>query len=488
VLVSGAASNTIGSDQAANIIAANVENGVELAGSGATTNTVAGNRIGTSGIDDLGNGLEGVLVTGPANNIGTQSAQNVISGNVRNGVKISGADGNSLRNNLVGVDANGTSAIANGQNGIFIDGSANTVIGDEISPPNVVGGNTLDGLVLNGAATTGTDVFNSVFGDAPGGTGSPNAGNGIAIKNGASDNEIGGLPTLQGPRANVIRQNSGRGVFVTNSTSVRNHIQDNSIDANGGLGIDLNPVGVTPNDNTDPDTGPNTLQNFPVLTSAVTGGGVVSLNGSINSTPSTVFTLDVYASPTCDASGNGEGAAFVGTTTLPATGGGGNRTFNNLDIPGVVAPNQAITLTATDPNGNTSEFSACVVAPEAFANVSANLADSPDPVLHGTNLTYTVTVANSGPNRAIGTSLTQTLGQRLSFVSATPSAGTCQLAGTRVICDLGAVGSGGSVTVTIVATVSASFTGTISNTATATSNVTDPNPANNASTQTTVVN
>jgi CSLREA domain-containing protein/uncharacterized repeat protein (TIGR01451 family) len=487
VLVSAAANNEIGSDQGANVIGANGHNGVELAGSAATTNAVAGNRIGTSGIDDLGNTLDGVLVSGPSNTIGTQSGQNVVSGNGQNGIEISGANGNTLLNNLVGVDAAGTSAIANALDGILVNASANTAIGNPVSPPNVVGGNTLDGIVLSGAGTTGTEIFNNIVGDAPGGTGSPNSGNGIRVRNGASDNTIGATATQDGPRANVIRLNGARGVLVEDSTSLRNTIQANSIDANGALGIDLAPVGVTANDNQDADSGPNRLQNFPVLTSAVTGGGFVSLNGSINSTPNTVFTIDVYASPTCDGSLNGEGAAFVGTATLPATGGGGTRAFAALDIPGNVAPNQAITLTATDPNGNTSEFSPCVVAPEALANVSAALVDSPDPVVHGNNLTYTVTVANAGPNRALGTSLTQTLGQRLTFVSATPTVGTCDQVGTRVICDLGTLASGQSATVTIVATVSASFTGTIQNTATATSDVTDPTLANNTSTQTTTV-
>jgi uncharacterized repeat protein (TIGR01451 family) len=220
----------------------------------------------------------------------------------------------------------------------------------------------------------------------------------------------------------------------------------------------------------------------------VTGGGFLSLNGTLNSAPNTVFTIDVYSSPSCDASQNGEGATFVGTATLPATGVGGNRPFPALDIPGVVPPNQAITLTATDPDGSTSEFSKCVVAPEAVANLSASLADSPDPVVHGNNLTYSVTVTNAGPNRALGTSLTQTLGQRLTLVSATPTVGTCDPIGSRVICDLGNLASSQSLSVTIVATVSASFTGTITNTATATSGVTDPNQANNASTQATVVN
>ena len=127
------------------------------------------------------------------------------------------------------------------------------------------------------------------------------------------------------------------------------------------------------------------------------------------------------------------------------------------------------------------------MAPDARADLSANLVDSPDPVTHGQNLTYTVTVANSGPEKSVGTQLTQTL-SKVTFVSATPSVGTCALNGNRVVCDLQKLLPGHTDTVTIVVTVSASFTGQLSNTATAVGLRTDPNPANNASTQTTTVN
>lgn len=70
---------------------------------------------------------------------------------------------------------------------------------------------------------------------------------------------------------NLIAFNGAHGVRVLNG--IGTGILSNSIYANGLLGIDLDPAGITPNDNGDGDMGPNKLQNFPVLTSASTTNG-----------------------------------------------------------------------------------------------------------------------------------------------------------------------------------------------------------------------
>ena len=82
----------------------------------------------------------------------------------------------------------------------------------------------------------------------------------------------------------------------------------NDIHSNGGQGIDLDDDGVTVNDDGDGDSGANTLQNSPVVTSAVTDGvGSITITGAINSTASTTFEIDLFANSTLDASGDGEG-------------------------------------------------------------------------------------------------------------------------------------------------------------------------------------
>jgi hypothetical protein len=134
------------------------------------------------------------------------------------------------------------------------------------------------------------------------------------------------------------------------------------------LGIDLlggtegigAATGVTANDPCDADIGigaPNNLQNYPVLTSATSSGGITTVAGILDSTSSTAFTVDFYANSACDASGNGEGQTFLGSTTV-TTDGSCNGSFVVV-LPFDVPVGGSVTATAIDPAGNTSEFSPC---------------------------------------------------------------------------------------------------------------------------------
>jgi uncharacterized repeat protein (TIGR01451 family) len=118
-------------------------------------------------------------------------------------------------------------------------------------------------------------------------------------------------------------------------------------------------------------------------------------------------------------------------------------------------------------------------------DLSISKTDSPDPVVKGSNLTYTVTVTNTGANDASGVEVTDTLPGDVDFVSATPSQGTCNQNGATVTCQLGQVNAGQTATVTIV--VKTKKQGTLSNTAVVTS-PNDTNATNNSATATTTVN
>jgi hypothetical protein len=87
----------------------------------------------------------------------------------------------------------------------------------------------------------------------------------------------------------------------------------------------------------------------------------MTLSASLNSTASTTFAIDFYASPSCDASGNGEDATFLGSASL-TTNGSGNGSVAGQTFPFPNGLGNIITATATDPAGNTSEFSACATA------------------------------------------------------------------------------------------------------------------------------
>jgi hypothetical protein len=138
-----------------------------------------------------------------------------------------------------------------------------------------------------------------------------------------------------------------------------NSLRGNAIYDNTGLGIDLNGDGVTSNDVGDVDGRANQSQNFPTLLAAAAGGNT-RVAGTLASAPNTTYVLDFYASAVRDPSGYGEGQQWLGFATV-TTDAAGNASFDGT-LPGSSTAGQWITATATDPAGNTSEFSAALLA------------------------------------------------------------------------------------------------------------------------------
>ncbi|MBC8095903.1 MAG: right-handed parallel beta-helix repeat-containing protein, partial [Akkermansiaceae bacterium] len=345
--------------------------GIKLSGSGG--NVIEGCFIGVdaSGADQ-GNEANGILIVDCATNLigGTAlAARNVISGNSSDGIEIGGtlARGNRMVNNLVGLDQTGLLDVGNGSYGIYLVASANLVGGAAATDRNVISGNFY-GVGINGAGTSGTNVIqNNLIGTDH--TGSAAVGNSFA-----------GLYLQLNSHANLITNNtiaftSGEGIAILNG--IGNTIRRNSIFANARLGIDLGTSsGVTANDLGDADTGANQLQNYPVLTGVTNSLAEVVIAGGLSSAPNTTYQLDFFGNREPDASGNGEGEIFLGSTNV-LTDGSGQVSFL------VTLPTQLtrrfVAATATDPNGNTSEFSKCqltvsVVAPtNLFVTTTADI-------------------------------------------------------------------------------------------------------------------
>jgi hypothetical protein len=337
LVVQGAASNTIGPG---NVVSGNFI-GVDVESPGTSSNVVSGNLIGTdaAGSAALGNGVYGVLILGGAssNTVGGTSAdaRNVISGNGSVGVNITGATANVVEGNLLGTDSTGTSALPNRAFGLLLDGGAS----DNLVARNVISGNAENGVVLGEfASVTGNRVEGNDIGtDASGAAALANGLNGVAIGHGSNANSV---------ERNSIRFNAGAGVLVDGASG--DAILRNSIFANGGLGISL-------------VNGGNGSQPAPAITSVVTSGGTTTIDGTLSgSTPSTRFRIELFRSPRCDPSGNGEGRGFLGAVVL-TTSPGGEGSFSK-SVP-AVPPDQEITATATDASArNTSGFSACVTS------------------------------------------------------------------------------------------------------------------------------
>ena len=152
-------------------------------------------------------------------------------------------------------------------------------------------------------------------------------------------------------------------------------------------------------------------------------------------------------------------------------------------LPGTVITNLAVvsspTPDFTSQNGRT-QLTTLVAAPTE-SDVSVEQTESPDPVVSGSNATYTITVRNAGPASATGVVLTDVLPPEFTFMSAVPSQGTCA-GGT---CTLGTLAPSATATVTLVALTST--TGVFVNTATVTAAETDPVSANNAFSKPTTV-
>jgi hypothetical protein len=345
-----------------NVISGNNQNGVTIAGSGAGGNFVQGNYIGTdvTGAEALGNGSDGVFVgNGPTSNqIGgaAPGAGNVISANGRNGIQIIGERTATtlIQGNFIGTDVNGVTDLGNRQSGVLISGaSSNPIGGGTAGERNLISGNDLYGVIILDGGSANSVFGNYIGTDVTGRAALGNTLDGVRIVN-SSNNRIGDTASGLGNR---IAHNGAAGVMVGASTATRNTIFSNAIFSNGALGIDLAGDGVTMNDAGDSDPGPNQLQNFPRLTSARFGVVGLTIEGTLNSRPNTDYRIEFFANTECDPAGFGEGARFL-TAITTRTDASGNATFRLT--PAIACPGNFLTATATDPEGNTSEFSNCI--------------------------------------------------------------------------------------------------------------------------------
>jgi hypothetical protein len=176
---------------------------------------------------------------------------------------------------------------------------------------------------------------------------------------------------------NLIAFN-GTGLLVSNTASSNHRFFANEFRRNDGLGIDLFPTGVTPNDTDDVDTGINGLQNAPeILSGARTEtGATANLRLDVGHAEGRVYRIALYASPVCDASGFGEGEFLLSQGTRTISNSSETFTVNAISMP-PMPPGTVFTATATDPDGNTSEFSRCfeLDAPVLVVNTTLDVGD-----------------------------------------------------------------------------------------------------------------
>ncbi len=326
---------------------------------------ILNNLIGTSdGTSDNGNNGRGIsLINAFGVIIGdsTGATRNIISGNNNDGIALDGAGAisNVIIGNFIGTTESSGAPLGNSASGIALLNDAGSTADFISTGPNKIGmpglGNVISannfGIFIADPNTSKNRVQGNLIGTNVGGnTDLGNISDGIYFVNGTFDNIIGGSGTGEGNliafNRNGIRADSG----------IRNQFRRNRVFSNDFMGIDLAPVGVTPNDIGDGDSGPNNLQNFPVITFVNAQTSSVNIQGTFNSAANQTFTLEFFGNSGLNAAGLGEGRNFLGTTTV-TTNASGNATFNQTFAVSLSTVGNWITATATDANNNTSEYS-----------------------------------------------------------------------------------------------------------------------------------
>jgi N-acetylglucosamine-6-sulfatase len=215
------------------------------------------------------------------------------------------------------------------------------------------------------------------------------------------------------------------------------------------------------------NAGPDPAEEVTVSDALPAGAAFVSASATQGSCEQTGGTVDCSLGTLASAA-----SATVTIVVRPTT-------------PGTLSNTASVTSTTADPApANNSDTETTEVAVPA-ADLSLNKADSPDPAYVGEDLTYTLTVANAGPNAGQQVAVSDPLPTGVTYVSASASQGSCSQAAGTVDCSLGTLANAASATVTIV--VRPTTPGTLSNTASVTSTTADPAPANNSDTETTEI-
>jgi hypothetical protein len=307
-----------------NVISGNLGDGIYLNGATNTSNTITRNYIGvdSTGTAALGNGGDGIqIIQANGNTIGDlvpATGRNIISANTGHGINIEDTDGTLIYSNYIGLDVNGMLDLGNGGDGIHIAGPSSryNVISPETPvvpmPEQFISCNEGDGIYFNDVqdSTIGPTTYIGVMADIA--TACGNGGAGVNLEDVVDNNNV---------YAQIIAFNglgTGRpGIGVGGSGSSGNAIGPVEVGSttrmdiynNGGLPIDLENDGHTPNDPGDADGGPNSFLNWP----EVTGFTATTISGTVCNN-CVVGVIRAFYNPAA----NGGGGSYIAQTN--ATG------------------------------------------------------------------------------------------------------------------------------------------------------------------------
>lgn len=329
----GATDNIIGGTTAGkrNIISGNKFNGIYITGSGTNNNQVKGNYIGTNadGTVAMANGNNGIAIESEAQNniIGgtTESERNIVSGNGGNGIGIDHSTLNQVKGNYIGINVYGNAKLGNTYDGVAIGaGGQNNIIGGTTTGErNVISGNGNSGVMIAGVDVNNNQVKGNYIGTDASG-------------NAALGNTSHGIHIYAGAKNNLIggtTENAGNKVAHNGQTGITTELNSNTISHNSIY--DNTDLGIVVYGISDP-------------------GGMCSLSGlNLNVSGDGAgpnATVEIFKA---DNATSGEGKIYLGSLIADE---GGNFA-GVIDVTGKdVSANDAIVINTTHTNGNTSKF------------------------------------------------------------------------------------------------------------------------------------
>jgi trimeric autotransporter adhesin len=307
------------------------------------------------------------LSTGLRLAAGRSTVRGLVISGFDTGLELDGGGSNKVLGNFIGTDPTGTQASGNNTGISISESSGNQIGGTAPAARNVVSANDTTGISifgLTGAPANDNRILGNLIGTTSAGSGDlgngfgDNNGNGIRIngQDGTTlNNIVGGTEPASG---NVIAHSTYIGVNILEGTG--NSVLGNSIYGSGSQGINTDGEGVAPNDDDDPDVGANNRQNYPVITDADSPPfSNTVIHGTLSSVPNTTYRIEFFSNPASDEDDHPsdleEGRRFLGATST-TTDSAGNASFSATFAASGLDRDYA-TATATDPFGNTSEFS-----------------------------------------------------------------------------------------------------------------------------------
>lgn len=333
------------------------------------------------------NGENGLHIEGEngVNSTNNQAVANFFFSNLNAGVLIdNNATSNLVDSNSVGLDTLGIPNTVGQDYGIRIATGANSNLIGSISP-NIIVANTEAGININGA--TANEIYNNLIGNVLNTNAAlENDGPGVLVENGARSNLIGDVG-----QGNTIayKTSTDAAIQIDGTSSILNTIVGNSTFCNAGPGIDL-----TNNGNADYGTGILSINR------AVSDENTMIITVPANADFIDLYIADTLCTDVCTADGSGvnEPGNSQGWIYLRRVNLAPSATPVDITVNALAGENLAkVVVTATDNNGNTSEFSTCKFEPLCSAPENVTLtAPNNGEFCNGDDITITASTSTAG--------------------------------------------------------------------------------------------